>query len=64
VDGEDEYWVERIEDIRFNRRRHRFEYLVKWTGYENPTWEPVDSVGQTTAADEFHARHPNHERPT
>ena len=36
VNGEEEYLVEEI----LNQRKHhgRTQYLVKWTGYDNPTW--------------------------
>jgi hypothetical protein len=61
--GEEEYYVERIEDSRFNRRRRRFEYLVRWTGYNELTWEPPDSVGETQAVNEFHDRYPDKPKP-
>ena len=32
VDGEPEYFVESIEDMRLNRRSRKYEYLVKWAG--------------------------------
>lgn len=58
VDGVEEYTVERILQLRFNRRRKCYEYLVQWLGYEDPTWEPINSVGRTTAVDKFHENHP------
>ena len=34
----DVYEVERI--LRRRRRKGGYQYLVKWTGYEQCTWEP------------------------
>jgi Chromo (CHRromatin Organisation MOdifier) domain len=39
-----EYEVEELRDVRWVRNRggrYRKEYLVKWEGYEEPTWESV-----------------------
>jgi hypothetical protein len=63
VDGEEEYLIERIDDMRFNKRRRRFEYLVRWSGYDEPTWEPVENIEETHAVDSFHNRYPDKERP-
>jgi hypothetical protein len=64
VNSDGEYWeVERIEDSRFNRRRRRYEYLVKWTGYNRPDWEPADELILTDACNEFHERYPDKPRP-
>ena len=38
VDGEEEWEVERILDSR--HFYNRLQYLVKWKGYEAPTWQP------------------------
>jgi hypothetical protein len=63
IDGEREFYVERIEDLRLNRRRNRHEYLVKWTGYDDPTWHPVSDFRDTAAVEEFHLRNPDRPEP-
>ena len=37
-------------DSRFNRRRKRLEYKVKWTGYDVPTWQPLEGLDNATEA--------------
>ena len=62
VDGEEEHEVEKILDSRFICRS--LKYLVKWIGYDNPTWEPPAFI--THAQDlleEFHQQYPNKPRP-
>jgi transposase InsO family protein len=59
IDGEEEYQVEKVEDSRFNRRRKRHEYLVKWRGYHELSWEPAKNVWNTSAAAEFERLYPN-----
>jgi hypothetical protein len=42
-----EYQVEALLDVRWHRSRsgrHIREYLVKWTGHDEPTWEPVSQL--------------------
>jgi hypothetical protein len=63
VDGDIEYTVETVLDSRMNHRKKRFEYLVRWTGYDETTWEPIDSVGETAAVDEYHAAYPDRPKP-
>lgn len=55
-DGEDsheEWSVERILDERTRRvgRGSRKEVLVKWVGYQRPTWEPRSALEETAALD-------------
>ena len=52
VDGEKEWEVAEVLDSRLFRRR--LQYLVKWTGYDDPTWEPATSVNGLQAIDLFH----------
>ena len=54
-DGVEEYEVEAIQDERrVNRGRKRVhEYLVKWSGWRRPTWEPADAVKETIALDDY-----------
>ena len=33
VDGEDEYFIERINDIKYNKWKRQYMYLIKWRGY-------------------------------
>ena len=51
LDGHDRYIVERILDHRRNRRG--IQYLVKWMGYFDATWEPEaylkNEIGQDLA---------------
>jgi hypothetical protein len=59
VDGELEYEVEAILDVRRRRRgrRSRVEALVKWTGYPEPSWEPLSEVQGVSALDEYERTH-------
>jgi hypothetical protein len=63
IEDEPEYYVERIENSRYNKRRRRFEYLVRWTGYNEPTWEPAEAVLENSALDDYHARYTDRPRP-
>lgn len=47
TDGEEEYLVEAIVNERLHRRKK--QYLVKWIGYLEPTWEPKENVADTEA---------------
>ena len=42
VDGEEEWEVETIFDSRLHY--NRLQYLVKWKGYDVPTWQPVTDL--------------------
>jgi hypothetical protein len=44
-DQDHEYEVEAIEDRRWSEENYRWEWLVKWTGYEERTWEPIEVLG-------------------
>ena len=61
VDGDEEFQVERILDARVRWRR--LEYLVKWAGYEEPTWERARDVNGLEAIDEFHRLNPDKPAP-
>ena len=59
VEEEKEYEVEEILDSRLSRRK--FQYLVKWKGYDETenSWEPVDNVQNAPEAiAEFYWKHP------
>ena len=55
VDGEEEYEVEEIIDYRYNRRRHKRQYLIKWKGYPASKNSWVDE--QDLHSDELLAAH-------
>lgn len=57
VDNEEEFEVESILDSKIVRKS--LKYLVKWTGYDIPTWEPksyVEHLRQKLKA--FHKQYP------
>jgi predicted aspartyl protease len=54
VQGELEYEVEQILQEKLVRRKRKF--LVKWTGYARPTWEPEDALSETAALAAWEAR--------
>ena len=56
-----EYEVESILRARSIRRgRGNFrQALVKWTGWAEPTWEPIESIRETQALDRFEATYGN-----
>jgi hypothetical protein len=63
VDGQEEYEVEEILDSR--RSRNEIQYLVKWTGYHDPTWEPLQNVTHCyELLQVFHNRYPRKPRPS
>ena len=58
--GESVYLVDKIITKRMHRlpgrRRIEKQYLVKWTGYDQPTWEPEDNVYGTEALNIYRQR--------
>jgi hypothetical protein len=56
VEAEEEYEVERVEDSRVFRRQ--LQYLVKWKGYDEMSWEPAVNADGLKAIDEFHTQQP------
>jgi transposase InsO family protein len=61
IDGEEEYEVDEILDSK--RVCGRLRYLIKRTGYNEPTWEPAQNTNDLRAVDEFHARYPDKPGP-
>lgn len=53
IQGEEEYDIEKI--LQRKGKGKRTKYLVKWTGYSRPTWEPLDALQDCQALDEFEA---------
>ena len=63
TDDELSYEVESILDSRI--RRNKLQYLVRWTGYNDCTWEPeLNLDGCKDLIDEFHELHPVAPRST
>ena len=46
---DEELEVEKIISSRFNKKRRRTEYLVRWSGYgpDDDTWEPLENLGNS-----------------
>jgi hypothetical protein len=63
IDGEQEWFVDEILDSRLYGRHRKLQYLVKWTGYDQPKWEPAEDVNGLEAVDRFHAAHPDKPGP-
>jgi hypothetical protein len=62
IDGETEYEVEAILDSR--RYRGRLQYLVKWLGYNEQTWEsPADVHNCPVLVEGLHTCYPRKPRP-
>jgi hypothetical protein len=61
IDGEEEYFVERILDSRHFGRRRRLQYLVKWEGYPDAEnmWVDKDDVFADDKVREFKAPNPD-----
>lgn len=58
-DGDPEFGVEKILCAKWvgrGRGRTR-KVFVKWTGYAEPTWEPLREMQETTALDAFEAQY-------
>ena len=57
--GEQEYEIEtilRARTVRRGRGRYR-QALVKWRGWIDPTWEPVENLRETEALSKFEDVH-------
>jgi hypothetical protein len=52
-DGQQEFEVEDI--LQQRRRKGQNQYLVKWVGYKDPTWESEDKLEHLDALKEFKA---------
>ena len=62
IDGEEEWEVEKILDSRYFY--NRLQYLVKWKGYDAPTWQPPSDLDNTQeSVREFHQLWPDRPRP-
>jgi len=63
VDSEDEYLIKKVNDIKYDKRKRKYMYLIKWRGFTEPLWEPVDSVGLIQAAEDFYELYPELPQP-
>lgn len=62
IQNEEEYEVEAVLDSRLHYRK--LQYLVKWSGYHEPTWEPAESLEHSQLlVKEFHQKYPRKPRP-
>jgi len=61
VEGDQEYQVERVEDSRMYR--NQLQYLVRWTGYDQITWEPARDVDGLQVLDTFREKYPQKPGP-
>jgi len=57
VDSKDKYLVEKINNIKYNKQKRQYIYLMKWRGFYKPIWEPVDSIGLIQAIEDFYELH-------
>jgi transposase InsO family protein len=55
IDDQEEWEIEEIlDEFRTRHRRNpRIRYLVKWTGYTQPTREPAEALSETIALDRW-----------
>ena len=51
INSDGEYTVERI--LRHRRQGRGWRLLVKWLGWPEPTWEPLQQLQETTALDAY-----------
>ncbi|KAL5525001.1 hypothetical protein ACEPAF_8870 [Sanghuangporus sanghuang] len=58
IDEQEEYEVEEILDSRLHRGK--LQFLVKWVGYEEATWQPESDVKDNAqeSIQEFYRKHP------
>jgi hypothetical protein len=67
VDGFNEWEIDELLDCKLKRRgrgKPALKYLVKWTGYNDPTWEPVKYIVHIKdLRRQFHQRYPDKPGP-
>jgi len=62
VDNQEEWEVDEVLDSR--RRYGKLEYLVRWLGYDPPTWEPSKFLEHApVVVHKFHELYPSKPRP-
>jgi hypothetical protein len=63
IEGEEEWEVEDILDSR--KRKGRFEYLVRYMGYDEASWQPLSDLEHSRdIVKRFHERYPGKPKPT
>ena len=51
INSDGEYTIERI--LRHRRQGRGWRLLVKWLGWPEPTWEPLQQLQETTTLDAY-----------
>jgi len=53
------YFIDSIDNMRWNEIQKQFELLIKWEDYEKQTWESYDMIKTNTpkSVKEFHKDH-------
>lgn len=59
---EEEYIVENITDWRYDAQFQRKEFLIKWKGYSEQTWEPEENLHCPHILEQFENNLPEKER--
>ena len=36
IDGKDKYFIKKINNIKYDKQKHQYIYLIKWRGYTKP----------------------------
>ena len=59
------YFVDSIDDMKWNMKSAWFELLIKWEGYKQQTWEFYTQIKTDTSIlmKEFHEDHPSWSAP-
>ena len=54
------YFINSIDNMRWNEIQKQFELLIKWEDYEKQTWESYNMIKTNTleSVKEFHKDHP------
>lgn len=59
IDDKEEWEVEKILDARTHGRWKKLQYLIKWIGHEDATWEYAENTENAQEAiDDFYKEHP------
>jgi hypothetical protein len=60
AEGEEEYEVEQVLDLRQHGHGKKLQYLLKWRGYSqaHDSWEPAKQVHAPELVDRFHQENP------
>ena len=62
IEGAPEYTVEKVQDTRL--RYNKVQYLIKWEGYAETTWEPLDNLKNAyKLVEAFHKKYPTAHKP-